>query len=83
MSSAGRSMPAFRPSGTASNFTGGHQRQRVDFRPDVPTMKESGFGVVGGTWNAIFGPAHMPPAIVDKLNAGCIGGNEIVLIGLY
>ena len=31
-------------------------------------MKESGFDVVGGTWHAIFGPAHMPAAIVAKLN---------------
>jgi tripartite-type tricarboxylate transporter receptor subunit TctC len=31
-------------------------------------MKESGFDIVGGTWHAILGPAHMPAAIVAKLN---------------
>jgi tripartite-type tricarboxylate transporter receptor subunit TctC len=42
--------------------------ERVDFLPDVPTMKESGFDLVGGTWHAILGPAHMPAEIVTKLN---------------
>jgi len=42
--------------------------ERVDFLPGVPTMKESGFDLVGGTWHAILGPAHMPPEIVAKLN---------------
>ena len=42
--------------------------ERVDFLSDVPTMKESGFDLVGGTWHAILGPAHMPPELVAKLN---------------
>jgi tripartite-type tricarboxylate transporter receptor subunit TctC len=42
--------------------------QRVDFLSDVPTMKESGFDLVGGTWEAIFAPANLPPEIVTKLN---------------
>jgi tripartite-type tricarboxylate transporter receptor subunit TctC len=42
--------------------------ERVDFLSDVPTMKESGFDLVGGTWHAILGPAHMPAEIVAKLN---------------
>jgi tripartite-type tricarboxylate transporter receptor subunit TctC len=39
-----------------------------DFLPDVPTMKESGFDLVGGTWEGIFGPANLPPEIVAKLH---------------
>jgi tripartite-type tricarboxylate transporter receptor subunit TctC len=42
--------------------------QRVDFLPDVPTMKEAGFDVVGTLWFGIFGPAHMPAEAVAKLN---------------
>jgi tripartite-type tricarboxylate transporter receptor subunit TctC len=36
----------------------------------VPSMRQAGFpGVYASTWFAVFGPPHMPPAIVDKLNA--------------
>jgi tripartite-type tricarboxylate transporter receptor subunit TctC len=42
--------------------------ERASFLPGVPTMKESGFNVVGTTWFAIFGPAHMPPEVVAKIN---------------
>ena len=38
--------------------------------PGVPSMRQAGFpGVYASTWFAVFGPPHMPPAIVDKLNA--------------
>jgi len=38
--------------------------------PGVPSMKDAGFpGVYASTWYAVFGPANMPPAIVEKLNA--------------
>jgi tripartite-type tricarboxylate transporter receptor subunit TctC len=43
--------------------------ERVDFLPLVPTLKESGFDIVGSTWIAIFAPAHTPPDIVVRLNA--------------
>ncbi len=43
--------------------------ERIDFLPGVPTMKESGYDVVGSTWIAIFAPAHTPPSVVAKLNA--------------
>ena len=42
----------------------------VEFLPGVPSMREAGFpGVYASTWYALFGPPHMPPAIVEKLNA--------------
>jgi len=43
--------------------------QRLESQPNLPTLKESGIDVVCSTWTGIFGPAGMPPAIVEKLNA--------------
>jgi tripartite-type tricarboxylate transporter receptor subunit TctC len=38
--------------------------------PDVPTMAESGVpGCLSSSWFGIVGPAGMPAAVVDKLNA--------------
>jgi tripartite-type tricarboxylate transporter receptor subunit TctC len=38
--------------------------------PGVPSMQQAGFpGVYASTWFAVFGPPHMPPASVEKLNA--------------
>ncbi len=43
--------------------------ERLDFLPDVPTMKEMNFpNVIGTTWSAIFAPAGLPADIVAKLN---------------
>jgi len=43
--------------------------ERLDFLPDVPTMKESDFpNVSGTTWSAIFAPAGLEPEIVARLN---------------
>jgi tripartite-type tricarboxylate transporter receptor subunit TctC len=43
--------------------------QRLDFLPDVPTIRESGVAdVVATTWNALVGPAGLPRPIVQKLN---------------
>lgn len=61
--------PAYNPATKAATIMAVTSAERVDFVPGVPTMKESGFDLVGGTWNAIYGPAHMPPEIVAKLNA--------------
>jgi tripartite-type tricarboxylate transporter receptor subunit TctC len=43
--------------------------QRLDPKPDIPTLKESGVNVVCSVWVGIYGPANMPPAIVQKINA--------------
>ena len=43
--------------------------ERLKSQPDLPTLKESGVDVVCSTWIAIHAPAHVPPAIVNKLNA--------------
>lgn len=61
--------PAFGPGSKAAKVLAVTTEERVDFLPDVPTMKESGFDVVGSTWNAIYAPANVPKEIVVKLNA--------------
>lgn len=45
--------------------------KRVKLLPDVPTMEELGvpnYQIIA--WVALFGPAHLPPEIVGRLNAG-------------
>jgi tripartite-type tricarboxylate transporter receptor subunit TctC len=61
--------PAYNPATRQATILAVSTDERVDFLPDVPTMKESGFDVVGGTWHAILGPAHMPVEIAAKLNS--------------
>ena len=61
--------------GAASHIKGGRARaiavttpQRSPSFPDVPTVAESGLkGYETYTWNAIFGPAGMPPAVAAAL----------------
>lgn len=61
--------------GAASHIKGGRARaiavttpQRSPSFPEVPTVAESGLkGYETYTWNAIFGPAGMPPAVVAAL----------------
>jgi tripartite-type tricarboxylate transporter receptor subunit TctC len=44
--------------------------QRSPMLPDVPTMSEQGVsGVDMPSWLGFYGPAHMPPEVVAKLNA--------------
>jgi tripartite-type tricarboxylate transporter receptor subunit TctC len=44
--------------------------QRVPGWPDLPTFKELGHpDLVASTWFGISGPANLPPAITEKLNA--------------
>lgn len=44
--------------------------QRIPAAPNVPTMAEAGFGTVTvPTWQAVFGPAGTPLAVVQRLSA--------------
>ena len=44
--------------------------KRVAAYPNVPTLAELGYPMLTGTtWFSVSGPAGMPPAVVDKLNA--------------
>lgn len=45
--------------------------ERVPELPDVPTFRELGYDVVGGSSHLIGGPAGMPQEVVDKLS-GCL-----------
>jgi tripartite-type tricarboxylate transporter receptor subunit TctC len=42
---------------------------RVESRPDVPTIHESGYeGFDSNEWAGLFGPASTPPAVVQRLS---------------
>ena len=62
-------IPAYNPATKEGSLLAVTSEQRVEFLPDVPTMKESGFDIVGGTWEGIFVPTGTPPEIVTKLHA--------------
>jgi tripartite-type tricarboxylate transporter receptor subunit TctC len=42
--------------------------RRVAGLPDLPTFKEQGLNVVGGTWTALFAPARTPQSILERLS---------------
>ncbi len=45
-------------------------RNRSTMAPEIPTFHESGFpGFTFSTWQAVVGPANMPPQVVARLNA--------------
>ena len=45
-------------------------KARSPLLPNVPTLAELGLaGFEASTWTGIFGPAGMPPAVVERLNA--------------
>lgn len=47
--------------------------ERLREFPDIPTVAESGYpGFRLLTWSGVLGPAHMPPAIVDKVNGAIV-----------
>jgi tripartite-type tricarboxylate transporter receptor subunit TctC len=61
--------PAYNPATKEGSLLAVTSAERVEFLPDIPTMKESGFDIVGGTWEGIFAPAGTPPDVVSKLHA--------------
>ncbi|MBU6259613.1 MAG: ABC transporter substrate-binding protein [Burkholderiales bacterium] len=44
--------------------------RRTPFVDDVPTLKELGYDVDVPLWYGLWGPAGMPPALVEKINRG-------------
>jgi tripartite-type tricarboxylate transporter receptor subunit TctC len=53
-----------------------HGRERLPNYPDVPTLKELGYGFVNDTVHAVLGPAGLPPEVVKKLETAFIKGTE-------
>ena len=46
--------------------------QRIPGLPEVPTVAEQGFpGYDQNEWNGVYGPAGLPPAIVERVQAAC------------
>ncbi|MCG9640867.1 tripartite tricarboxylate transporter substrate binding protein [Vibrio sp. Isolate34] len=43
--------------------------ERIQYIPDVPTLKEQGIDVVTGTWRGIGAPKNTPDAVIEKLGA--------------
>jgi tripartite-type tricarboxylate transporter receptor subunit TctC len=51
-----------------ARFLGVGTLERVESRPDIPTIAESGFpGFESNEWAGLFGPASTPPAVVNAL----------------
>ena len=47
--------------------------KRMAQAPELPTVAELGYpGYDVGTWFGIWGPAGIPPAIIEKINAGVV-----------
>jgi tripartite-type tricarboxylate transporter receptor subunit TctC len=52
------------------NFVGVLAAERSSFLPEVPTLAEQGFpGIEVRGWWGLFGPANLPPAVTQQLNA--------------
>jgi tripartite-type tricarboxylate transporter receptor subunit TctC len=49
-------------------------RERLPDFPDVPTLKELGYDIVGTTWFSLSGPAGLPNDIVQKVNREMVRG---------
>jgi len=43
--------------------------QRIEGYPDLPTLREQGIAAAWDTWFGLLGPAGVPEALLDKLNA--------------
>jgi tripartite-type tricarboxylate transporter receptor subunit TctC len=53
-----------------------HGRERLSIYPDVPTLKELGYGFVSETFHSILGPAGLFPEVVKKLETAFAKGTE-------
>jgi len=46
--------------------------RRSNLMPNVPTLKESGYDVVGSAWFAFFAPVGTPKETIDRLSAAIV-----------
>jgi tripartite-type tricarboxylate transporter receptor subunit TctC len=65
--SAGSSVPQWK--GGKIKLIAVGAKKRMPQLPDVPTVAESVPGFEAVSWFGLFGPAGMPPAVVEKINA--------------
>src|SRR5262249_36738561 len=52
-------------------------KTRLPDFPDIPTFKEQGYDMVVTLWFAISGPAHLPKAITERMNAEINRGMQL------
>jgi tripartite-type tricarboxylate transporter receptor subunit TctC len=64
--SAGSAVPNWKAGKLKLIAVGG--KKRLPELPDVPTVAETVPGFEAVSWFGLFGPAGMPPAVVDKIN---------------
>jgi tripartite-type tricarboxylate transporter receptor subunit TctC len=50
------------------------EKKRTALLPDVPSISETVKGFEVTNWQGLFGPANLPPAIVNALQAECLKG---------
>lgn len=55
--------------GGKAKIMGAVSAHRLSALPDVPTLKEQGIDVAYDSWYGLMGPANVPTAILDKINA--------------
>jgi len=60
--------PGFVPQVEQTKMLAVSSSERLKTLPNVPTLKESGYDLVAGTWFGIMGPAKMPAYIVETIN---------------
>ena len=61
-------LPGYIPQVASTRVIAVTSPQRVDFLPDVPTIRESGLDLASGAFTALQAPAGVPAEIVARLN---------------
>jgi tripartite-type tricarboxylate transporter receptor subunit TctC len=51
--------------------------ERSPVLPDLPTLREVGFGIEGSDWYGIFAPAKTDPNIVGRINAAVVNAVQM------
>jgi tripartite-type tricarboxylate transporter receptor subunit TctC len=46
--------------------------KRSSFLPEVPTLKEAGFDMIGQGWYGLYAPARTPSAVIDRINKAVV-----------
>lgn len=65
----GVGFPGFIPQVQQMKVLGVTAAERMAQLPNAPTLKESGYNIVAGTWYGVLAPAGTPAPIIGKINA--------------